>query len=66
MNPWPLGSDLRCRMSARVVSRHPGSVIARVRLRRLRRFMECRQLALKRRSIKLAGWSACWGEADPL
>jgi hypothetical protein len=28
------------------------------------RFARCRQLALKRRSIELADWSACWGKGD--
>jgi hypothetical protein len=44
---------------------HLGSVIARVLVRRLGE-ARCRQLALKGRSIELADWSACWGEADPL
>ena len=48
----------------RVVSRHPGLGIARVRLRWLGQVAGCRQLAPKRRLLELADWSACWGETD--
>jgi hypothetical protein len=51
------------RVRSRVVSRHPGSMIARFDRGGQRRFTRCQKLAHIGRSGPQANWSAYWGSA---